>query len=531
MAELEIRLLGELRIVRDGEIQPLPQSKKTRALLAYLTLQRGPHRRDDLCEIFWDAPDDPRGALRWSLAKLRPLVNDEALERLAADRERVAFVRSGAAVDLLDAEAAMDEGIETMGAVELARLEAKFAGRALAGMELPRHPAFESWRMSQEERARRLHLRLLDARLTRAETPDAEIAILRRRLAVDPEDEAVHVALVEALKRGGDSAGAERQIELSGRTLGAIVDKGDVSFRSRLRAAGGRAAEGAAPREAPHRQDVRYCAGRDQVRIAYAAIGEGPPLVKIANWLNHLEFDWESPIWRGLLMRLSSGRTLVRYDARGSGLSDWDAEDLSLDAYVNDLEAVVDAIGLKRFPIFAMSQGCCVALAYAARHPERVSRLILLGGFARGWRLSSSAKLIDRYEAVMSLMRSGWGGDVAAFRQMFTSLFQPRASTSELEWYDAIQRATTSGANSARLLESMGWLDVRDLLDEIRAPTLVLHSRGDQFVPAKRGQELAAGVKGARFVGLASDNHVISESEPAFARLIEEIEAFLAEDD
>jgi pimeloyl-ACP methyl ester carboxylesterase/DNA-binding SARP family transcriptional activator len=529
MAGLEIRLLGELRVLREGTILPLPRSKKTRALLAYLALQGAPQRRDDLCEIFWDAPDDPRGALRWSLAKLRPLVNDESLERLAADRERVSFVRGGAAVDLLDAEAAMDDGIDAMDAGELARLEALFAGRALAGMELPRHPAFESWRMSQEERARSLHLRLLDARLRRADNPGAEIAILRRRLEVGPEDEAVHVALVEALKRSGDVPGAERQAELSGRTLGAIADGGEASFRARLRAAGGRTAEGAAPAAKPLRQDVRYCAARDGVRIAYASVGEGPPLVKAANWLNHLEFDWESPIWRGLFLRLSSRRTLVRYDARGSGLSDWDAEDLSLPAYVDDLEAVVDATGLKRFPIFARSQGCCTAVAYAARNPERVSRLILLGGYAHGWRLSSSPKVIAQYEAVKGLLINGWGGDVAAFRQMFTSLLQSRASPNELEWFDAIQRATTSGANSARLLESMGRLDVRDLLGDVRAPTLVLHSRGDRFIPVKRGQELAAGIRGSRFVGLASDNHMINEDEPAFERLIEEIEAFLAE--
>jgi pimeloyl-ACP methyl ester carboxylesterase/DNA-binding SARP family transcriptional activator len=529
MAGLEIRLLGELRILRDGEILPLPHSKKTRALLAYLALQGGAQRRDDLCEMFWDAPDDPRGALRWSLAKLRPLLNDGTLERLAADRERVAFVRGGAAVDLLDAEAAIDDGIEAMDAGGLARLEAMFAGRALAGMELPRQPAFESWRMSQEERARGLHLRLLDARLRRAETPGAEIAILRRRLEVGPDDEAVHVALVEALKRSGDRAGAERQAELSGRTVGAIADGGEANFRARLRAAGGRTAMAAAP-ETPYPQEVRYCTGGDGMRIAYASVGEGAPLVKTGNWLNHLELDWESPIWRGLFLRLSSRRTLVRYDGRGSGLSDWEAEDLSLQAYVDDLEAVVDAAGLKRFPLFAMSQGCGVAVAYAARHPERVSGLILLGGFARGWRLSSSPKVIAQYEAVKALMTEGWGGDVAAYRQMFTSLVQPGASANEFAWFDAIQRATTSGANSARLLEAMGWLDVRDLLEEVRAPTLVLHSRGDQFVPIKRGQELAAGVKDARFVGLASDNHVIRADEPAFERLIDEIDAFLAED-
>ncbi len=526
MAGLEIRLLGEFRILRDGEALALPQSRKTRALLAYLALQRGQQRRDDLCEIFWDAPDDPRGALRWSLAKLRPLVND-AVERIAADRDHVAFVREGVHVDLLEIEARLGAGVQDLDGDALERLEALFEGRPLAGLELPHQLAFESWRVSQEERARALHLRIIDALLKRAERPDAAIPILRRRIAVCPEDEAAHVALVEALQRGGDRAGAERQVELSERTLSEYGPVDASRLRAPLRAAAGRTADGA--RAPAMHQEVRYCAASDGVRVAYATVGAGPPLLKTANWLNHLEYDWESPIWRGLFQRLSSRRMLIRYDERGNGLSDWDVTDLSLEAYVSDLEAVAEAVGLKRFPIFAISQGCCVAVEYAARWPERVSRLILYGGFARGWRLTSSANVIAQIEAMKVLMTHGWGANAPAFRQMFTSLFLPRGLPAEFEWFDAMQKASTSGENAARLMESFGWLDVRHRLAEVRAPTLVLHSRGDQFVPIKRGQELAAGIKDARFVGLPSENHLIKQDEPAFERLIAEIEDFLAE--
>jgi pimeloyl-ACP methyl ester carboxylesterase/DNA-binding SARP family transcriptional activator len=522
-------LLGEFRILRDGKAVPLPQSRKTRALMAYLALQRGPQRRDDLCQIFWDAPDDPRGALRWSLAKLRPLVNDAA-ERIVADRDRVAFVREGARVDLLEVEAALEGGNQALDDAALARLESMFEGRALAGLELPQQPAFDSWRVSQEERARDLHLRILDAQLRRAPGPDAEVRILRRRLAVCPEDEPAHVALVDALQRSGDRAGAERQVELSGRTLAGLGPVDGGRLRAALKGTGGRTVDGSESRDTALRQDVRYCAAGDGVRIAYATVGAGPPLLKTANWLNHLEYDWESPIWQGLFRRLSSRHRLIRYDERGNGLSAWDARDLSLEAYVNDLEAVAGAVGLTRFPILAISQGCCVAVEYAARWPERVSGLILYGGYARGWRLTSSADLIAQGEAMKVLMTHGWGANAPAFRQMFTSLFLPHGAPAEFEWFDAMQRASTSGENAARLMESFGWLDVRHRLAEVQAPTLVLHSRGDQFVPFKRGQELAAGIRGARFVGLPSENHLIKQDEPAFERLVSEIDAFLAED-
>ena len=220
----------------------------------------------------------------------------------------------------------------------------------------------------------------------------------------------------------------------------------------------------------------------------------GPPLLKAANWLNHLEHDWEGPVWGPLFHRLSADHMLVRYDERGNGLSEWKAKDLSLDAFVSDMEAVADTAGLERFPIFAISQGGCVAIEYAARHPERVSRLILLNAFAHGWR-TWSATLVASAEAIKVLMANAWGTKSPAFRQMFSTLMLAGGSSQQWDWFAAMQRATTSPGNAARLFESFGQMDVRSRLGEVRAPTLVLSSRDDPLIPATQGQEIAAGIK------------------------------------
>jgi DNA-binding winged helix-turn-helix (wHTH) protein len=170
------------------------------------------------------------------------------------------------------------------------------------------------------------------------------------------------------------------------------------------------------------RQEIQFCAAPDGARIAYAVVGKGPPLVKTANWLNHLEYDWQSPVWGHVLRAFAARYRLIRYDERGNGLSDWDVEDISFEAFVSDLETVVDANGLERFPLLGVSQGCAVSIAYAVRHPERVSKLVLYGGYTRG-RRRRGQQGADQADALLTLMRQGWGQDNPAFRQMYTSLF------------------------------------------------------------------------------------------------------------
>lgn len=275
-------------------------------------------------------------------------------------------------------------------------------------------------------------------------------------------------------------------------------------------------------------QEIRFCTAEDGVRIAYATVGEGPPLIKAANWLNHLEFDWESPIWRHVLRELARDHTLVRYDERGNGLSDWDAEEISFDAYVQDLEAVVDALGVERFALLGISQGCAVSVAYAVRHPERVTHLVLHGGYAVGWHQRGSPQDRERRRALATLMLQGWGEESPAFRQVFTSLYIPDATPEQMRWFNDLQRNTTSPENAVRLWEALGAIDVRELLPRVTAPTLVLHSRNEAAVPFSAGRELASSIPGARFVPLESRNHLLMEQEPAWPRFLDEIRSFLA---
>ncbi len=278
-------------------------------------------------------------------------------------------------------------------------------------------------------------------------------------------------------------------------------------------------------------QQIRFCTASDGVQIAYATVGHGPPLVKAANWLNHLEYDWQSPVWRHLLKELARHHLLVRYDARSNGLSDRDVDDISFEAFVRDLETVVDAAGVERFPLLGISQGCAVCIAYAVRHPERVSRLVLYGGFTRGRRKRGSQQEIEQGEALITLMRQGWGQENPAFRQIFTSLFMPDATPEETQWFNDLQRTTTSPENAARRRKAMDETDVTELLPQITVPTLVLHCREDAIQPFDEGRRMAAMIPGARFVALEGRNHLILEHDPAWPRFRQEVESFLAGDD
>jgi class 3 adenylate cyclase/pimeloyl-ACP methyl ester carboxylesterase len=275
------------------------------------------------------------------------------------------------------------------------------------------------------------------------------------------------------------------------------------------------------------RQEIRYCRTTDGVRLAYAISGDGLPLVKTGNWLNHLEYDWESPVWRHFIVGLSRHHKLIRYDPRGTGLSDWDVGDISLDAWVNDVATVVDAAGLDRFPLLGYSQGCAVSIAYAVRHPDRVSHLILYAGFARG-AYRRSPEESERRRALVTLMRLEWGADNPAIRQLFASRLMPDANKQQVDSFNDLQRKTTSAEGAARYFETTGTIDVAELLSQVKVPTLVMHPRGDVQVPIEQGRDLAAGIHGAKFVALQGNNHVLLEQDPATARFFEEIELFLA---
>jgi pimeloyl-ACP methyl ester carboxylesterase/DNA-binding CsgD family transcriptional regulator len=276
------------------------------------------------------------------------------------------------------------------------------------------------------------------------------------------------------------------------------------------------------------RQQIRFCTSSDSVRLAYAVTGKGPPIVRAAHWLTHIEFDWASPVWRHWLAEFSRGRTLVRYDERGCGLSDWDAADLSFESWVRDLEVVVDAAGLTRFALIGISQGGAVAVAYAVRHPERVSHLVLYGAFARGKRARArTQEEFDENEMTISLAVRGWGSENPAYRQMFATLFFPEGSPEQHRWFTDMQRLSTSADNARRLLHEVSDVDVRALAPRVSCPTLVLHARDDARIAFDEGRLLAALIPGARLVPLESRNHILLENEPAWGEFVGEVRAFL----
>jgi pimeloyl-ACP methyl ester carboxylesterase len=276
------------------------------------------------------------------------------------------------------------------------------------------------------------------------------------------------------------------------------------------------------------KQTIRFCTSEDGTRLAYAESGEGPPLVKVANWLSHLEFDWNSPVWRHWLNELSRGHRLVRYDERGCGLSDWNVDDVSFDAWLRDLEVIVDACGLTRFPLLGISQGASLAIAYAVKHPERVTHLVLYGGYARGRRLRATTdRQRDTAQMIETMTELGWGQENPAFRQFFTSLFIPDATLEQQKWFNELQRISTSPANALRFMKVLSVINVQDLLPQVRCPTLILHPTKDAAVPFEEGRLLASGIPGARFVPLESGNHLLLEDEPAWRRFVQELRDFL----
>jgi class 3 adenylate cyclase/pimeloyl-ACP methyl ester carboxylesterase len=289
-------------------------------------------------------------------------------------------------------------------------------------------------------------------------------------------------------------------------------------------------AAGSAPATAsrPYQQEIHFCQARDGVQLAYARMGQGLPLVKTGHWMTHIESDFDSAIWRPYYQEMSRDNTFIRYDARGNGLSDREVPDVCFEDFVSDLETVVDAAGLDRFALHGLSQGCAVSIAYAVRHPERVSHLVLLGGYAVGWKKRArTAAEKEAGDAMLTLVRLGWGQENPAFRQMFTSQFIPGATKEQADWFNEFQRTSSSAADAARNMIANGDVDVTSLLPQVRVPTLVMHARHDARVPFEMGRRMAAGIPGARLVTLESQNHVLLQSEPAFAQFLEEMRAFL----
>lgn len=266
-------------------------------------------------------------------------------------------------------------------------------------------------------------------------------------------------------------------------------------------------------------QRIRYSKTRDGIRLAWAEAGQGPALVKAANWLTHLEYDWDSPVWRHWMRFFARHFRYVRYDERGCGMSDWDTGDLSFERWVEDLEDVVEAARPQApFALLGISQGGAAAVAYAARHPERVSHLILYGAYVRGRSRRGDAADERRYRAMLELAREGWSSENPVFRELFTSQFLPDGGPQAVDWFNDLCRKTATGENAVKLLEARCHVDASPLLSQVRAPTLVIHARGDQMVSIGEGRLMASEIPGAQFVELDTRNHILLETEPAWQR-------------
>ena len=477
-SRIAVTLLGPLTLECDGEPLALPASRKTRALFVYLLREGRPQRREKLCEIFFDIPDDPRAALRWSLSKIRATLDDCA-DALDGDRDSVALDVGRFTSDVERLDHAPDRS-----------MFASVFEDPLAGFDGTGDAFFESWLAAE-----------------RASIDMQRASWMRRAARSDAFTPAERERCLAEADRIGPAEDEEEEEE---------VEVAPTATRDPL----------LAPPPATE-QDVHYCQAADGTRIAYAVTGEGPPLVKAANWLNHLELDWTSPLWGNLLAGLSARHQLIRYDERGTGLSDWDVDEISFEAFVDDLETVVDAVGLQRFPLIGLSQGCAVSICYAVRHPDRVSKLVLIGGYGAGWRHFADEGEIEQREAVITLARHGWGQDNPVYRQLFSQTFIPSATPEELDWFNDYQRRTATPANAVSFLRAFADIDVRDQLAQVRCPTLVVHARNDQRVPMYQAIQLASAIPGASLVTLDSDSHIPLGREPATERLIQAVGGFL----
>lgn len=279
------------------------------------------------------------------------------------------------------------------------------------------------------------------------------------------------------------------------------------------------------------RQKIRYCTSADGTALAWSEAGEGPPLLKTTNWMSHLEHDWSGPIFGPQYSELATRYRFIRHDQRGNGLSDRNPQQISFEHFVADFEAVAAATGLERFPILGISQGAAVALRYAASHPERVSALVLQGGFARGRRCRPdyNEEIKAKVDAMTTLIRTGWGQDSPAFRQLFTDILMPAASREQVKSLNELMRMTVTPEVAEQIYEVSSSLDVSDLLGQIKAPTLIAHSRNDLISPFEEGRFLAAGIPNAELVELDSPNHLLVPEELSMERYMSEVHRFLAE--
>ena len=509
-------MLGDFAVFRGGEAATLPPSKKTRALLAYLALADRPVRRERLCEMFWELPDDPRGSLRWSLSKIRSIVNSEDSERLIADRNSVELDDRDLTIDVRSILDAGKPGVASTDPVRMEEIATIPAEGFLQDLALPNCPTFEAWRIALADEVRDIQMRNLRALINRnADDLKKAQRYANMLLMLCPNDNELAEEIAQLrdqanktappARAGDDKQGTGSDEPVSGQTAVALQPSG------------------------ADEQEIRHCQTRDGVRLAYTMTGSGPVIVRSAHWMSDLKYDWNSPLWQHWIKAFTRDHTLVRYDQRGCGLSDRNVSDFTFDAMLADLESIIDAVGQRRVILLGLSQGCAVCGAYAARHPERVSGMILFGSYVKGWRKTSKPIGRERFDALVEAVRRSWSDDDATVRQDLSSLFLPSGGEQEFRWMNELQRVTTSPENAANVMDAIAELDVSDVLPEVACPTLVLNCRDDRVAPIESGRRFAELVPGAKFIELDGENHLPLEGEPAFRELVDQSRAFIAD--
>jgi DNA-binding SARP family transcriptional activator/pimeloyl-ACP methyl ester carboxylesterase len=529
-------LFGTPALECGGRSQPI-QRRKAKALLAYLAVTGQSHSREALAALLWPEYERPSALADLSriLSGLRKILGADFF---LTDRESLALNgEAGVWVDVVHFRKQLESCTREndldkecrqrlAGAVDL--YQADF----LSGFSLPGSPDFDEWQLLQTEALRRdlawALEKLVDMRADRNDLAQA-IAYAQRWVRLDPLHEPAQRRLIALYLRNGQQAEAFRQYRacerLLARELGVEPQPETRQLYEQIRKRRPSAAPAAPQGPA---QEIKFFLSFDGVRIAYATAGNGPPLIMTATFLRHLEYDWQSPIWQHWLDALTHSHTLIRYDERGCGLSDWDVSDISFEAWVRDLEGLVDHLGLDRFRLLALSQGGAVAIAYAVRHPEKVSHLILHGAYARGrFHRTDIPLAAEEAQTLLSLTRLGWGQDNTAFRQVFSLQLMPEATREQLAWYDELMRISMTPGNAVRAEDIMYHINVMDLLPRVAAPTLVTHCRHEQGVPFSEGRILASHIPGARFVPLESKNHLLLPGEPAWDHFVQEVTRFV----
>jgi DNA-binding SARP family transcriptional activator/pimeloyl-ACP methyl ester carboxylesterase len=518
-----IRLLGDFVVVADG--RPVTDfARRSAAALIQLLALHSPHRlhREQVMDALWPeaAPEDAANSLHKAAHYARRATG--APDCVVLRRDTVSlFPGQEVQVDV--------HAFEAGARIALAADDEVAAGTLLdryEGQLLPDEP-YAAWAAQPRQRTDLLRRELL--RLARR---------WRDLVAMDPTDEQAALGLAQELLDRGDRSGSLAQID---RIEAVLRDELGIGLSSegydlRIAALDAAVALPPAPRRpaAPRHanlatQSLGFCRADDGVRLAYATSGHGPPLVKAATWLTHLDYDWASPVWSHWWQELSRDHRLVRYDERGCGLSDRDvdATSFTLDAWVRDLETVVDTLGLERFDLFGMSQGGPIAVTYAARHPERVSRLIVYGTCARATWARADPTRRSELAALGQLIRLSWGSDEPGFRQIYDARFLPDGPLELWRAFDQLQRRSTSPENAYQLWRAFGRLDASEAARSLDVPTLVLHAREDLVWSFEEAEELHAMIRGSRLVALDSRNHILRTDEPAFDDLLAEVRRFL----